>query len=82
VKTRTFGAEAVDRFPSEKAWVVSRRSLPAAAGRLKVLSSGSKSSSRLDSAQGRPICRPAIGGPLPVPEISPEAGDPLIRRKL
>ena len=69
MKTRTFGAEAVDRFPSEKAWVVSRRSLPAAAGRLKVLSSGSKSSSRLDAAQGRPICRPAIGGPLPVPKF-------------
>jgi hypothetical protein len=39
---------------------------------------GSKSSSRLDSAQGRPICRTrALGGPLPVAEISPEADDPL-----
>ena len=54
-----------------------------AAGRSKVWSSGSKSSSRLDSAQGRPICRTrALGGPLPVAEISPEADDPLVRRRL
>jgi hypothetical protein len=39
---------------------------------LQVCSWGSKSSSRLDSAQGRPICRTrALGGPLPVAEISP-----------
>jgi hypothetical protein len=41
-------------------------------GRLKIWSSGSKSSSRLDSAQGHPICRTrALGGPLQVNEISP-----------
>jgi hypothetical protein len=44
---------------------------------------GSKSSSRLDSTQNRPICRArALGGPLPVGEISQDAEDPLVWRRL
>ena len=43
---------------------------------------GSKSSSRLDSPQGCPICRTrTLGEPHPVNEISPEADDPLVRRR-
>jgi hypothetical protein len=42
-----------------------------------------KAAKSLPRLGGSPICRTrALGGPLPVAEISPEAADPLVRRRL